>query len=80
MRKLRKGATVEVFTSGPSVNRAIYRFIRLLEIGDSGVISKKEWKGKTLLSHVIHNREVFKGKYSCRLLADKSGWLIEHIN
>lgn len=79
MRKLEKYEVVQTSVQGQRVNRAVYEFLLKLKVGDRVVIDREDWKGKTSLVHTLHNVPLFKNKFQCRLLVDKSGWEVTKV-
>ena len=78
MRKL-TGKEQFRFLTSDTPNRAVYDFILNLKVGDKALIDKEDWKTKVPLSHTLHTYALFKGKYSCKTLLDKSGWWVQRI-
>ena len=79
MKKLKQGATVALLGTGGGQNKKVYNFLRTLEVGDSAIIDREDWEGDTQLSHTIHNISSFRGRYSCKLVVDRSGWFVKRI-
>lgn len=78
MRKLKKGEFVEIHGRG-EMNTDVYKLLVGLKVGEEAVVDKEDWNGETPLSHTIHNKPSLRGKFSCLLLKDRSGWYIHRI-
>lgn len=79
MRKVREGNEPKTVSGGKHLNASVYKFLLSLKLGDKVTLVKEEWEGITPFTHAIHSSASLKGKFSCKTLADRTGWLVIRI-
>ncbi len=79
MKKIIKGTKVGLLQEGSIMNKEVYTFLLALKSGDQVIVDKEDWAGVTPFTHTIHSSPRLKGKFTCKTLEDRSGWLVERI-
>ena len=80
MKKLNKEEAGKILKSGRGKISPVVQQMLALEIDEAIILERNEWNGKKAPHYLVYSAiKKYNRNFSCKLLADGSGWIIQRL-